>query len=69
MTNAKETKFKYEDKVKVIGTDIVGELIDIIPVGFFMGRTIYKYKLFSITKGFMAVDENQIEKVTEDDKN
>ena len=62
-----ETKLKYNDKVKIIGTDIVGELVDIIPQGInmFTKTPVYKYKVFTINKGFLAVDESQLEKYNE----
>jgi len=56
-----ETKFKFNDEVRIIGTEIVGELVDIIPVGIFNGKPLYKYKMFTIDKGFIAVDESQLE--------
>ena len=58
-----ETKFKYNDKVKVINTDIQGELTDIIPVGMLNGTPLYRYKMFTIDKGFLAVEESVLEKL------
>ena len=54
------TKFKYGDKVKLIGKEVYGELIDIIPIGYFNNRAIYKYVMFT-PKGKMIVNEEEIE--------
>jgi len=58
------TKFKYNDEVRIIGTDICGELVDIIPIHIMNGKPFYKYKMFTIDKGYIAVDEDQLELYT-----
>jgi len=55
------TKFKYNDKVKIINTNIHGELIDILPIGIVNGIPIYRYKMFTINKGFLMVEESVLE--------
>lgn len=57
------TKFKYNDKVRLLGHNLEGELIDIKPLGIFNGRPMYKYVMFTIQKGVLLVEENQLELV------
>jgi len=56
-----QTKFKYNDKVKIINTDIKGELVDVIPLGMIGKVPLYNYKMFTIDKGFILVQENVLE--------
>ena len=61
------TKFKYNDKVKILGTGLEGELIDIVPLGISPQGVVYKYKVFTITKGVLLVPENALEKIENED--
>ena len=61
-----ETKFKHNDKVRIISNPlIVGELTDIIPQGIVNGVPFYSYKMHTINHGFLLVAENNLELVGE----
>jgi len=56
-----EAKFKYEDTVRVVNTNLVGECIDVIP--YVVNGTIQiGYIIHTIEKGPLKVKEHQLEK-------
>jgi len=62
-----ETKFKYEDKVRVITTpNVIGELIDVKPLYLKDGIPVYTYIMHTIDKGFREVRDIDIVKYEEE---
>jgi len=52
--------------VRIIGTDKIGEVVDIIPITNFNRIPAYRYKVWiRYSSKFMAVDERQMEIYTE----
>ena len=57
-----ETKFKFNDKVRLISNpEIEGECVDIIPHGIFNGKPFYSYKVHNIRLGMIQVAEDNME--------
>ena len=57
-----ETKFKHNDTVRVKNTNLIGELVDIIPIAIVNNNPIWKYKMWvRYTNRFVPVSEGEIE--------
>ena len=58
-----ETKFKHNDTVRVKNTNLIGELVDIIPLAILPnGQRIWKYRMWvKYTNRFIAVNEEELE--------
>ena len=57
-----ETKFKYEDRARVKNTDLIVDVIDVVPkINPFNGHITISYEVFSIQKGKGFVQEDRLE--------
>jgi hypothetical protein len=58
-----ETKFKYNDKARVKNTNIIVDVIDVVPkINPFNGSITISYEVFSMQKGKGFVQEDRLEK-------